>query len=252
MQNVLVRAQGLQKSFGPVEVLRGVSFEIQAGEKVGVVGPSGAGKSTLLHLLGLLTPPSRGRLELAGREVGSLNDKEATRLRSSTIGFLFQSHHLLPDLSLLENVMIPLFLRRLPTEEAHVRARGLLTRLGLGHRLHHRPGETSGGEQQRTALARAMVAEPALLLADEPTGNLDRGIGREVESTIREITEAHGTTLVLVTHDEHLASHMDRRLLIVDGRLEKIDCRPAARGRPPPRGEPAALGVTGWGPLAAR
>jgi ABC-type lipoprotein export system ATPase subunit len=221
--DILVRAQDLQKSFGPVEVLRGVSFEIRAGEQVGVVGPSGAGKSTLLHLLGLLTPPSEGRLELGGREVGSLNDKEATHLRSATIGFLFQSHHLLPDLSLLENVMIPLFIRRLPTEEARSRARDLLTRLGLGHRLHHRPGETSGGEQQRAALARAMVTAPALLLADEPTGNLDRGIGREVEATIRETTQAHGTTLVLVTHDEHLASHMDRRMLIVDGRLERID-----------------------------
>jgi ABC-type lipoprotein export system ATPase subunit len=222
-EKVLVRATDLKKSFGPVEVLRGVTFEIRAGEQVGVVGPSGAGKSTLLHLLGLLTLPSGGCLELGGRNVGSLNDSEATHLRSATIGFLFQSHHLLPDLSLLENVMIPLLIRRLPTEECLSRARDLLTRLGLGHRLAHRPGETSGGEQQRAALARAMVTAPALLLADEPTGNLDRGIGRDVEATIRETTQAHGTTLVLVTHDEHLASHMDRRLLVVDGRLERID-----------------------------
>lgn len=223
MDPMLVRAQDLQKSFGSVDVLRGISFEIRDGEQIGIVGPSGAGKSTLLHLLGLLTPPSGGRLELCGRDVESLNETEATRLRSATIGFLFQSHHLLPDLSLLENVMIPLFIRRLPTEVALPRARDLLTRLGLGHRLHHRPGETSGGEQQRAALARALVNGPALLLADEPTGNLDRGIGREVEATIREVTQAHGTTLVLVTHDEHLASHMDRRLLLVDGRLEKFD-----------------------------
>lgn len=223
MDPMLVRAQDLQKSFGSVDVLRGISFEIRAGEQIGIVGPSGAGKSTLLHLLGLLTPPSGGRLELGGRDVGSLKDAEATSLRSATIGFLFQSHHLLPDLSLLENVMIPLFIQRLPTEEALPRARDLLTRLGLGHRLHHRPGETSGGEQQRAALARALVNGPALLLADEPTGNLDRGIGREVEATIREVTQAHGTTLILVTHDEHLASHMHRRLLLVDGRLEKID-----------------------------
>ncbi len=223
MDNILLRAEDLKKSFGPVEVLRGVSFEIRAGEQVGIVGPSGAGKSTLLHLLGLLTPPSGGRLELGGREVGRLSDRESTGLRSDSIGFLFQSHHLLPDLSLLENVMIPLFIRRLPTEAALSRARDLLTRLGLGHRLHHRPGETSGGEQQRTALARALVTKPSLLLADEPTGNLDRGIGREVEATIREASQAHGTTLVLVTHDEHLASHMDRRLLMVDGRLERIE-----------------------------
>jgi lipoprotein-releasing system ATP-binding protein len=223
MNNILIRAEDVQKAFGSVDVLRGISFEIRAGEQVGIVGPSGAGKSTLLHLLGLLTPPTAGRLALGGRDVGSLNDTEATRLRSAAIGFLFQSHHLLPDLSLLENVMIPLFIRRLPTEEAFLRARDLLTRLGLGHRLHHRPGETSGGEQQRTALARALVTQPSLLLADEPTGNLDRGIGRDVEAMIREVTHAHGTTLVLVTHDEHLASHMDRRLLMVDGRLEKID-----------------------------
>lgn len=223
MDNILVRADNVQKSFGSVEVLRGISFEIRAGEQVGIVGPSGAGKSTLLHLLGLLTPPTGGRLEIAGREVGSLTDAEATRLRCASIGFLFQSHHLLPDLSLLENVMIPLMIRRLPTDEALSRSRALLTRLGLGHRLTHRPGETSGGEQQRAALARALVNEPKLLLADEPTGNLDRGIGREVEATIREATQAHGATLVLVTHDEHLASHMDRRLLIVDGRLERVD-----------------------------
>lgn len=223
MDAMLIRAHALQKSFGTVDVLRGISFEIRAGEQVGIVGPSGAGKSTLLHLLGLLTPPSGGRLELGGRDVGTLTETEATHLRSATIGFLFQSHHLLPDLSLLENVMIPLFIRRLPTEECLTRARDLLTRLGLGHRLNHRPGETSGGEQQRAALARALVNGPALLLADEPTGNLDRGIGREVEATIRDVTHAHGTTLVLVTHDEHLASHMDRRLLLVDGCLEKID-----------------------------
>lgn len=223
MNPLLIRAEDVQKAFGSVEVLRGISFEIHAGEQVGIVGPSGAGKSTLLHLLGLLTPPSGGRLALGGRDVGALSDREATRLRSESIGFLFQSHHLLPDLSLLENVMIPLFIRRWSTEEALSHARDLLTRLGLGHRLHHRPGETSGGEQQRTALARALVTKPSLLLADEPTGNLDRGIGREVEATIREVTQAHGTTLVLVTHDEHLASHMDRRLLMVDGRLERIE-----------------------------
>lgn len=223
MNPLLVCAEDLQKSFGTVEVLRGISFEIRAGEQVGIVGPSGAGKSTLLHLLGLLTPPSGGLLALGGRDVGALSDREATRLRSESIGFLFQSHHLLPDLSLLENVMIPLLIRRASTEEALSQARDLLTRLGLGHRFHHRPGETSGGEQQRTALARALVAKPSLLLADEPTGNLDRGIGREVEAAIREATQAHGTTLVLVTHDESLASHMDRRLLLVDGRLERAD-----------------------------
>lgn len=219
----LIRAHNLQKSFGPVEVLKGLSFDIAPGERVAVVGPSGAGKSTLLHLLGLLTPPTAGRLELGGRDAATLNDVQSTALRGETIGFLFQSHHLLPDLSLFENVMIPLLIRRRCARDARARARDLLTRLGLGHRLHHRPAEASGGEQQRAALARALANDPKLLLADEPTGNLDRGIGRDVEDLIRESTGVHGATLVLVTHDERLAAHMDRRLHLVDGCLEKID-----------------------------
>jgi lipoprotein-releasing system ATP-binding protein len=220
---LLLRAHNLRKEFGSVEVLRGVSFDIRAGERVGIVGPSGAGKSTLLHLLGLMTPVTGGRLELFGRDVGALTESEATRLRNEKIGFLFQFHHLLPDLSLLENVMMPLLIRRCRTDESGARARDLLTRLGLGHRLNHRPAESSGGEQQRAALARALANEPALLLADEPTGNLDRGIGREVEALLREETQRRGTTLVLITHDEALAAHMDRRLLLVDGCLEKVD-----------------------------
>ncbi|MBL0058355.1 MAG: ABC transporter ATP-binding protein [Elusimicrobia bacterium] len=220
---VLLRAQTLQKRFGFVEVLRGISFDIRAGERVGIVGPSGAGKSTLLHLLGLMTPVTGGRLDLFGRDAGGLTETEATRLRNEKIGFLFQFHHLLPDLSLLENVMMPLLIRRRPTDEARARGEDLLCRLGLKHRLNHRPGEASGGEQQRAALARALANEPALLLADEPTGNLDRGIGREVESLLREETQRRGTTLVLVTHDEALAAHMDRCLLLVDGRLERVD-----------------------------
>lgn len=219
----LIRADTLQKSFGSVEVLKGLSFDIASGERVAIVGPSGAGKSTLLHLMGLLTKPTAGRLELGGRDAASLSESQATALRGESIGFLFQSHHLLPDLSLFENVMIPLLIRRREAWDARARARDLLTRLGLGHRLHHRPAETSGGEQQRAALARALANDPKLLLADEPTGNLDRGIGRDVEDLIRESTGVHGATLVLVTHDERLAAHMDRRLHLVDGCLEKID-----------------------------
>jgi predicted ABC-type transport system involved in lysophospholipase L1 biosynthesis ATPase subunit len=223
MSGPLIRAHNLQKSFGPVEVLKGLSFDIASGERVAIVGPSGAGKSTLLHLMGLLTKPTAGRLELGGRDAASLTESQSTALRGETIGFLFQSHHLLPDLSLFENVMIPLLIRRRGARDARSRARDLLTRLGLGHRLHHRPAETSGGEQQRAALARALANDPKLLLADEPTGNLDRGIGRDVEDLIRESTGVHGATLVLVTHDERLAAHMDRRLHLVDGCLEKID-----------------------------
>jgi lipoprotein-releasing system ATP-binding protein len=214
-----VRARDLRKSFGGTEVLKGLSFEVRAGETVCVWGPSGAGKSTLLHVMGLMTPPSGGSLEIFGRDASLLDDDERTRERSERIGFLFQFHHLLPDLTLLENVMIPLLIRREPREVADARARTLLDRLELSHRLHHRPGESSGGEQQRAALARALVGEPALLLADEPTGNLDRGIGREVEKILTSEAKQRGTALVVVTHNEHLAAEADRRLVLKDGLL---------------------------------
>jgi ABC-type lipoprotein export system ATPase subunit len=185
-----------------------------------VWGPSGAGKSTLLHVLGLMTPPSGGRFELFGRDAASLSDGERARLRNQKIGFLFQFHHLLPDLSLLENVMIPLLIRREPAASAREKARTLLERLGLGHRLRHRPSETSGGEQQRTALARALVGDPALILADEPTGNLDRERGHEVEDLLRREVRARNAALVLVTHNESLAETADRRVPLIDGRVE--------------------------------
>jgi len=217
---VVLQAEGLSKRFGTLDALRGVSFEIRAGESVCVWGPSGAGKSTLLHVAGLMAKPSAGALSLFGQPVASLDDDALARLRNERIGFLFQFHHLLPDLSLLENVMIPLLIRRRSRPEAEGRARTLLERLGLGGRLDHRPAETSGGEQQRAALARALVGEPGLVLADEPTGNLDRGIGREVEALLREEVKARGAALVVVTHDEGLAAQADRRLVLVDGRLD--------------------------------
>jgi len=216
----VVRAESLGKSFGPVSVLREVSFTVEPGERVGIVGPSGAGKSTLLHLLGLMTAPTTGTLDLFGRSTQTLSESHRSQFRNERVGFLFQFHHLLPDFTLLENVMIPLLIRRRPRQEAETRARDLLTRLGLESRLSHRPSETSGGEQQRVALARALAGEPSLLLADEPTGNLDRGIGREVESLILDEVRRRGTTLVLVTHDETLAAQMDRRLILLDGRLK--------------------------------
>ncbi|HMU75380.1 MAG TPA: ABC transporter ATP-binding protein [Elusimicrobiota bacterium] len=214
-----VSVRGLGKRFGTVDVLTDLSFDVQPGERVCVWGPSGAGKSTLLHVLGLMTPPSTGALTLFGRDAAGLSMAERARWRNEKIGFLFQFHHLLPDLSLLENVMIPLLIRRRSPDEAAARSRDLLVRLGLGHRLEHRPADASGGERQRAALARALVGEPALLLADEPTGNLDRGIGREVEALMNDEARARGATLILVTHDETLAAHMDRRLGLVDGRL---------------------------------
>lgn len=218
--SVVLKAEGLAKRFGTLEALRGVSFEIRAGESVCVWGPSGAGKSTLLHLAGLMARPSAGALTLFGQPVETMDDDALARLRNERIGFLFQFHHLLPDLSLLENVMIPLLIRRRSRSEAEGRARALLVRLGLGGRLAHRPAEASGGEQQRAALARALVGEPGLVLADEPTGNLDRGIGREVEALLREEVKARGAALVVVTHDEGLAAQADRRLVLVDGRLD--------------------------------
>lgn len=215
----VLRADRLVKQFGSLPVLREVSFEVHPGESVCVWGPSGAGKSTLLHLAGLMTPPTAGDLFLFGQAVRTLSDASQARLRNERLGFLFQFHHLLPDLSLLENVMMPLLIRRRERSEAETRARGLLERLGLGSRLDHRPGEASGGEQQRAALARALVGEPGLVLADEPTGNLDRGVGRDVEALLREEVKARGAALVLVTHDEHLAAQADRRLELLDGRL---------------------------------
>jgi lipoprotein-releasing system ATP-binding protein len=216
----LVEASGLRKSFGDTEVLREVSFGVQPGEFVCVWGPSGAGKSTLLHLLGLMTPATAGRLVLFGEDVSRLSSKKAAELRNRKVGFLFQFHHLLPDFSVLENVMMPLLIGGVSHGDAEARARPLLERLGLGHRLSHRPSETSGGEQQRAALARALVTGPALVLADEPTGNLDRQNGALVEQLLRDEVKARGAALVLVTHNDHLAAQADRRLTLVDGALK--------------------------------
>ncbi len=215
----LIESEGLTKTFGATPVLKGVNFSVAPGEFVCVWGPSGAGKSTLLHLLGLMTPPDGGTLRLFGEEASTLSAKKAAEMRNRKIGFLFQFHHLLPDFSVLENVMIPLFLRGESKTDARRQALPILERLGLGHRLSHRPAETSGGEQQRTALARALVVEPALVLADEPTGNLDRENGGKVEDLLEEGVRARGAALVLVTHNEALARRADRRLTLVDGRL---------------------------------
>ena len=216
----VIRVEGLRKNFEGLEILKGLTFEIRPGETVCVWGPSGAGKSTLLHVLGLLTPPSGGKLELFGRDATLLPDGERTRLRRGRIGFLFQFHHLLPDFSLLENVMIPLLIQKWARPAAETKAVPLLERLGLGHRLGHRPSQASGGEQQRAALARALIGEPDILLADEPTGNLDRATGGEVETILREEVKRRSAALVLVTHNEALAAQADRRLVLIDGNLK--------------------------------
>lgn len=215
----MIRAEGLKKSFGATSVLQDVSLEVKKGEFVCIWGPSGAGKSTLLHILGLMTPPDGGVLRLFNEDVSAPAPRRAAELRNKKIGFLFQFHHLLPDFSVLENVMIPLLLRGESRAVALAAARPILERLGLGHRLTHRPAETSGGEQQRTALARALVTGPDLVLADEPTGNLDRENGEKVERLLEEEVRARGAALVLVTHNEALARRADRRLVLVDGRL---------------------------------
>ncbi|MGH7360634.1 MAG: ABC transporter ATP-binding protein, partial [Candidatus Methylomirabilales bacterium] len=192
---------------------------VSAGEFVAVVGPSGAGKSTLLHLLGALERPTGGELSYGDRALWSLSDGELAEFRNRTIGFVFQFHHLLPEFTALENAMMPaLISRKLPAEAAEA-ARALLVQVGLGGRVQHRPGELSGGEQQRVAVARALVSSPRVLLADEPTGNLDRKTGEEVFALLRLFNRERGVALVLVTHNEALSRQADRILRLEDGRL---------------------------------
>ncbi len=207
----------LVSAAGPVNILRGVSLEIGAGETVSVVGPSGSGKSTLMMVLGGLERPSAGRVTIDGNDLGALNEDALARLRRARIGIVFQSFHLIPTMTGLENVAIPLELagRRDAFEAA---ADGLAT-VGLGHRVSHYPGQLSGGEQQRVAIARAFIAGPQLLLADEPTGNLDAATGSLVIDCLFEQQARHGTTLVLITHDPNIADRCERQLRLLDGRI---------------------------------
>jgi lipoprotein-releasing system ATP-binding protein len=202
-----------------IDVLRGVSLDIEQGELVSLVGASGAGKSTFLHVLGTLDAPSAGALSFAGRPVFELNDAEVADFRNRTIGFVFQSHFLLPEFTALENVAMPALIRRVERRVALAAARELLERVGLGARIDHRPGELSGGEAQRVALARALVLKPALLLADEPTGNLDPVTGAGITELLREVNRELGITAVVVTHNEDLARSMPRRLRLAEGKV---------------------------------
>jgi lipoprotein-releasing system ATP-binding protein len=218
----LIQAVGLSKWYGErnrVEVLRGLSLEVWPGEKVVIVGQSGVGKSTLLHVLGALDHPSEGRVLFDGTDLASLDDRQLAGLRNREIGFVFQFHHLLPDFSALENTMMPALIRGDGWSEAADRARQVLERVGLGHRLQHKPGELSGGEQQRVAVARAIVLSPRAVLADEPTGNLDPAMAEEVHQLLVGLNSEHGITLVLVTHNDRLAALADRTLQLRDGRL---------------------------------
>lgn len=212
---------------GRVAILRDVSLRVGGGESVAVVGPSGAGKSTLLNIAGALDRPSSGGVRVNGRDLAALADDELARLRNREVGFVFQLHHLLPQCSALENCLLPTIAANGRGRGSEARARRLLDRVGLGPRLHHRPGELSGGECQRVAVARALVMGPALLLADEPTGSLDGGTARELADLLLELNREEGVALVVATHSLELASRLDRTLSLVDGRLH-----PAGTGRP--------------------
>jgi lipoprotein-releasing system ATP-binding protein len=202
-----------------IDVLRGVTVEIERGELVSLVGASGAGKSTFLHVLGTLDAPAAGEVRVDGQDLFALEDADQARFRNRTIGFVFQSHYLLPEFTALENVAMPALIQRMERTEALRRARALLERVGLASRVDHRPGELSGGESQRVALARALVLEPALLLADEPTGNLDPVTGEGIHQVLREVNRDLGITAVVVTHNEALARSMPRRLRLAGGQV---------------------------------
>jgi lipoprotein-releasing system ATP-binding protein len=207
---------------GALEILRGADLAIWPGEIVALVAPSGTGKSTLLHVAGLLEKPDAGEVYVGAEPTAFMDDGERTRLRREAIGFVYQSHHLLPEFSALENVVLPQMIRGLPRPEARARATELLGFLGLGHRLDHRPAELSGGEQQRVAIARAVANAPRLLLADEPTGNLDPHTAGHVFQTLVALVRASGLAALIATHNMELAARMDRRVTIRDGLIEQV------------------------------
>jgi len=215
---------------GPVNILRGIDLDIPDGEAVGIVGPSGSGKTSLLMVLAGLERATAGTIRIAGQEISGLDEDALARLRRDTIGIVFQAFHLIPTMTALENVSVPLELAG--RRDAAARARAALESVGLGHRLTHLPGQLSGGEQQRVALARAFAPEPRLLLADEPTGNLDQATGEAVMDLLFRLRERSGTTLLLITHDADLAARCSRRIHLADGRVVAIDITTPVGGSP--------------------
>lgn len=205
-----------------VEVLEGVQMEVAAGEMVAVIGPSGAGKTTLLHLLGGLDRPSSGAIRYNGVALDQMRDAQLADFRNQHIGFVFQFHHLLPEFSALENAMMPALIQRQAKHEAREAAEELLMSVGLGDRLDHRPGELSGGEQQRVAVARALINAPSVVFADEPTGNLDQAMGQSLQQLLRQLNQERGQTFVIVTHDREFAAQMDRAVSLVDGKVTAV------------------------------
>lgn len=218
----LIKVEQLFKSYGngtkQIEVLKGIDLAFSQGGRVAIVGASGVGKTTLLHILGTLDHPTSGKVLFEGKDVSTLNEKELALFRNRQVGFVFQFHHLLPEFNALENTMMPCLIRGMSKKEGHSRAESILSQVGLKDRLSHKPGELSGGEQQRVAVARALVLEPKVLLADEPTGNLDAKTGESVFDLLQELNEVRGVTLIVVTHNLKLASRLSRQIHLVDGK----------------------------------
>ena len=215
----MIKVSNIEKSFGDLKVLRGVSLEVKKGEIVSIVGASGAGKTTLLQIIGTLLPADSGEVEINGTRLFALNEKRTAEFRNRHIGFVFQFHNLLPEFSALENVMMPALIGGAKRKEAKQRALELLSAVGLSERVEHKPAQLSGGEQQRVAIARALMNRPSVLLADEPTGNLDTHNRDEIQRLLFEVREKFGQTIVMVTHDERLAEMADRKIVMSDGEI---------------------------------
>ena len=215
----MIQLNNIHKSYGSLEVLKGVNLTIEKGKVISIVGASGAGKSTLLQIIGTLDKPDEGTLKLNNIDVSSLKDKELSLFRNKNIGFVFQFHHLLPEFTALENVCIPAFIHKIPKSEAEKRATELLTSLGLKERLHHKPSELSGGEQQRVAVCRALINNPSVILADEPSGNLDSASAKDLHELFFKLRAEFNQTFIIVTHNEELANMADQKLVMKDGNI---------------------------------